>query len=108
MRSIGGPRVPGSVHGSVHGSTHGSVHGSVPLSAGVDPTPESAEERKSRRRDRCWLMNILMAPCDCVEWMVSKWGKPSKDCMNCVKVVYWIVLIVGGIISTVVAVAPFL
>jgi hypothetical protein len=53
-------------------------------------------------------MNIVMAPCDCVEWVLNKWGKPSKDCMNCVKVTYWIVLIVGGIVSTVMAIAPFL
>ena len=53
-------------------------------------------------------MNLLMAPCDFVEWVMNKWGSPSEDCMNCVKVTYWIVLIVGGIISTVMAVAPFI
>jgi len=53
-------------------------------------------------------MNLLMAPCDFVEWVMNKCGSPSEDCMNCVKVTYWIVLIVGGIISTVLAVAPFL
>jgi hypothetical protein len=66
------------------------------------------EGRESKRKNRSWFMNIVMAPCDCVEWVLNNWGKPSKDCMNCVKVTYWIVLIVGGIVSTVMAIAPFL
>jgi hypothetical protein len=100
VRSDGGPRVPGSVHGSVHPS--------VPPSSRSSPTPDSPDEGRNRRRNRCWLMNILMAPCDFVEWLVNKWGKPSNECMDCVKVTYWIVLIVGGIVTTVMAVAPFL
>lgn len=83
---------------SVHaGSAHPS-HTSAPLE----------EEMGSKRKSRCRFMNIVMAPCDFVERIMKKWGNPSKDCINCIKVTYWIVLIVGGIVSTVMAIAPFL
>ena len=87
---------------SLHPSRVGST---CPLEESQTATPM---EGRSKRRDRCWFMNILMGPCDFVEWGLKKWGTPSRDCMNCVKVTYWIVLIVGGIVSTVMAVAPFL
>lgn len=96
-----------SIHDSVHSSAHGSVHGSInpsfPPTASLHPSitdtsqvSPNSEDRCNKRHNRCWLMKLLMAPCDCVEWMISKWGKPSKDCMNYVKVTYWIVLIVEG------------
>jgi hypothetical protein len=65
-------------------------------------------EMPSQRNSRSWLMNILMAPVDLVEWVLKKWKAPSDDCMRCVRVTYWTVLIVGGIISIVVTIAPFL
>jgi len=68
---------------------------SVALTAELEPEP---------RRRNC-LLRILMAPCDFVEGLIRKWWQPNEDCMRCVKVTYWIVLIVGGIIS---AVLPFL
>jgi hypothetical protein len=65
-------------------------------------------EMPSRRKSRSWLMNILMAPVDLVECVLKKWKSPSDGCMRCVRVTYWTVLIVGGIISAVVTIAPFL
>lgn len=53
-------------------------------------------------------MNILMTPVDAVEWVLKKWMSPSDDCMQFLRITYWTVLIVGGIISAVVTIAPFL
>lgn len=64
----------------------------------------TGEPELERRRRNC-LLRILMAPCDFMEWLIRKWWQPNEDCMRCVKITYWIVLIVGGIIS---AVVPFL
>ena len=85
-----------------------SVHAGSTHLAGSQTSPTLEEGIGSKRKNRGWFMNIVMAPCDFVEWTLKKWGNPSKDCMNCVKVTYWIVLIVGGIVSTVMAIAPFL
>jgi len=46
-------------------------------------------------------MKIIMAPCDGVEWLISKWCSPSEECMRCMQVTYWTVLVVGGVIGIV-------
>lgn len=73
-----------------------------------DPPGISMSEKSLPRKRRNIFMRMLMAPFDFMEWILQKWMKPSEDCMRCARLTYWIVLIVGGIITTVVALAPFL
>jgi hypothetical protein len=75
---------------------------------GISEGTTFSVEMPSRRKSRSWFMNILMAPVDLVEWVLKKWKSPSDNCMRFVRVTYWSVLIVGGIISAVVTIAPFL
>ena len=77
-------------------------------SVGVNvPAVLSAELEPEPKRRNCCL-RILMLPCDLIEALIKKWWQPNEECMHCVKVTYWIVLIVGGIISAIVAIVPFL
>ena len=106
----------GSFHSSDHGSAQGSIHSPMysPPSLHIfippftNPSPSLASKSHNNHYNRTWFMKLLMIPYHCVEWMINQWGKLSKDCMDCVKVTYWIVLIVGGIVSTVMVLAPFL
>jgi hypothetical protein len=49
------------------------------------------------------LLKILKTPLKFIKWGLRKWLSPSEDCMRCVNVTYWVVLIIGGILSAVVA-----
>lgn len=66
--------------------------------------PRAPEVRKKRN----WFMKVIMTPCDLLAWGLKKWCQPNENCINCIKVTYWLVLIVAGIIGAVVAIAPFL
>jgi hypothetical protein len=68
---------------------------------GSDPSIDS--QSKSPRKRRSWIMKILCAPSDFVKWVIKKWFAPSDECMRCVNITYWLVLIVGGMVSAVVA-----
>ena len=68
--------------------------------------PAAELELEPRRRSCC--IRILMLPCDLVEAVIKKWWQPNEECMHCVKVTYWLVLIFGGIISAVLSIIPFL
>jgi hypothetical protein len=73
----------------------------IGVSTELYPAPEV-------RRERNCFMKIIMAPCDLLEWILKKWCRPTENCINCLKVIYWAVLIVGGIIGAVVAISPLL
>lgn len=68
------------------------------------PAVFSAELEPEPRKRNC-LIKCLMFPCDLLEALIKKWWQPNEQCVHCVKITYWMVLIVGGIIS---AVYPFL
>jgi hypothetical protein len=61
---------------------------------------------KSGKRQRHCLIKVIMAPCDALEWALHKCFSPDENCSRCLKVMYWMVLIVGGIVSTVTALGP--
>lgn len=52
------------------------------------------------------LRKFFTAPIDGIAALVRK-CYPSDDCMRCVKCTYWIVLIIGGIVTAIVALKPF-
>ena len=64
-------------------------------------------ETQEKPRRSCF-MRILMAPCDFLKWFLKKWCAPNENCMRCVNVTYWLVLILGGLISAAAALTPFL
>jgi hypothetical protein len=63
---------------------------------------------QSSRKQRCWLTKVIMAPWDLLERALMHSCAPSDNCMKGVQVTYWIVLIVGGAISAITALAPHL
>jgi hypothetical protein len=74
----------------------------------IETAPETRRERRARERsERNRFLKIIMAPVDLVEWVIEQWWNPSDSCMRCIRVTYWLVLIIGGIVSIVVALAPF-
>lgn len=87
-------------------------------SAGVQfPSVYAESERSSSTvpmlfesppKRRNFFTRMIMAPFDLLELLLKRWLRPSDDCLRCVRVTYWIVLIVGGIITTVIALLPFL
>lgn len=94
----------GAVRASMLGSTR-SIGVNAPSINLSSSAPEAEYEPKRKRRN--WFTRIVMAPCDLLEWALKRWCAPSENCINCVKVTYWIVLIVAGIIGTVITIAPF-
>lgn len=71
------------------------------------PAVFSAELEPEPRKRNC-LVKCLMLPYDLLEGLIKKWWEPNENCMHCVKITYWMVLIVGGIISAIMTVVPFL
>lgn len=71
------------------------------------PSGLSVELEPAPRRRNC-LLRILMFPCDLLEALIRKWCEPNERCIHCLKVTYWIVLIVGGICSAILTLAPLL
>ena len=69
------------------------------------PAPVTHSTRQPRRRF-CFV-RIIMAPVDGIIWALQRWGRPSDNTIRCVKVTYWIAVIMGGIISTIITLAPF-
>ena len=77
------------------------------------PTLESPTSRTITRpsavtpeRQECHgscLLSILKAPLDFMRSVIKKWLSPSDDCMRCINITYWLVLIIGGIVSAFVA-----
>jgi hypothetical protein len=86
----------GAQFSSVHGGSVSGDSASYPSLLGQPP------------KKRHLLKRILMAPFDFLDSLLKKWLKPTDDCMRCVRLTYWVVLIVGGIITTAIAIAPFL
>jgi hypothetical protein len=73
----------------------------------ASPSIASPSTTSTPPKKRSWFKKIIMAPVDFAEWLVKKWGNPSDACMKWFRVIYWTVLIVGGIISAIVTLAPF-
>jgi hypothetical protein len=64
---------------------------------------------RSQTPRRSWWKKVLMAPVDGIIWLVEKFCfKPSDECLQCVQMTYFVVLILGAIISAVVTVLPLL
>src|SRR5579859_1447149 len=63
----------------------------------IDPTAAqtSASEHSEPRRHRPLWKKILMAPIDGLTWVIKKWCNPSEECLRCVQITYWFVIIVG-------------
>jgi hypothetical protein len=76
------------------------------LLSGDSPSHPSLVGQPQKKRH--FFKRIIMAPFDFLDTSLKKWLKPTDDCMRCVRLTYWVVLIVGGIITTAIAIAPFL
>jgi hypothetical protein len=70
-------------------------------------SPQS-ESDWNKKKKRNWFVRILMLPYDALEWLLRRWCSPNESCMDCVKVTYWIVLIIAAILGAIVTIAPFL
>src|SRR5277367_1329614 len=65
--------------------------------------------RRSQRLRRPWWKKVFMAPVDGIIWLMDKFCfKPSDECLQCVQMTYFVVLILGAIISAVVTILPLL
>ena len=51
-------------------------------------------------RRNCF-MNVIMAPWDGLSCMLRKCFSPNEGCMRSIQILYWMVLIMGGIIGAV-------
>jgi hypothetical protein len=69
-------------------------------------SPRSASGKSRKTKLGCWVKKVVMTPIESITTLIRK-CYPSQDCMRCVKVTYWIVLTIGGIVGIVVALAPF-
>jgi len=52
-----------------------------------------------------WL-TILLAPYLAIEYCLKSWCSPSPECMRCVQISYWMVIMISGILTLVVAMSP--
>jgi hypothetical protein len=69
---------------------------SIPLESGsLGHIPESVKGRRN-----CF-MNVVMAPWDLLACSLRKCFSPNDACMRSIQVLYWMVLIMGGIIGAV-------
>lgn len=55
----------------------------------------------SQRKGPLWK-KVLKAPYKGAKYVVKKWMNPSPECMRCVQMTSWIVVIISAIIGTVV------
>jgi hypothetical protein len=69
---------------------------SIPLESGsLGHVPESGKGQRN-----CF-MNVIMAPWDLLACMLHKCFSPNEACMRSIQMLYWMVLIMGGIIGAV-------
>ena len=62
---------------------------------------------KSIRPRGSWWKRIFMAPVDGIIWIMEKFCfKPSDECLQCVQMTYYVMLILGAIISAAVTILP--
>jgi hypothetical protein len=64
-------------------------------------TPAGETPRTSQRKRPLWK-KVLKAPYKGAKYVVKKWMNPSPECMRCVQMTSWIVVIISAIIGTVV------
>ena len=67
-----------------------------PVGEPVIPHPE--------RKPLC--LRILLVPYTLIAWILTSWCSPSPECMRCVQISYWMVIMVSGIITLVLALSP--
>jgi hypothetical protein len=65
-------------------------------------TPTGETRRTSQRIKRPLWKKVLKAPYKGAKYVVKKWRNPSPECMRCVQMTSWIVVIVSAIIGTVI------
>lgn len=73
---------------------------------GVNYPSVSGSLTEEQQPQRSWFIKLIMAPYNAVERLLHCCCTPSEQCLRCVKLIYMVVLIVGGIISTIVAIVP--
>jgi len=72
----------------------------------IDCKSHSSNSHQPRRPK--WKQ-IFMAPVNGIAWLMEKFCfKPSDECLQCVQMTYFLVLILGAIISAAVAIMPLL
>jgi hypothetical protein len=64
-------------------------------------TPAGETPRNSQRKRPLWK-KVLKAPYKGAKYILKKWRNPSPECMHCVQMTSWIVVIVSAIIGTVI------
>jgi len=63
----------------------------------------------SHKSSRSKWKRIFMAPVNGIAWLMEKFCfKPSDECLQCVQMTYFLVLILGAIISAAVTIMPFI
>src|SRR5271154_4984761 len=77
---------------------------SYPATA-VETFPDRVKPKKRQKRRRSRVMRWLRAPLDALESLLRKWFAPSDNCMRCINITYWVIIIVTAIISTAIALA---
>jgi len=68
---------------------------------------QGIHSRRKKKGRLDWMKKVLTAPVDGIAVLFRK-CYPSDNCMRCVKCTYGIVLIIGGIVGVIVALAPLL
>jgi hypothetical protein len=71
------------------------------------PTPTS-ERRRARIGKKPRWKKVLEAPVKAAKWVGKKWFNPSDECMRCMQLTSWGVVIVTAIIGAVVTLVKFL
>jgi hypothetical protein len=67
--------------------------------------PPALELGKKRKNKLQMVKKMLTASIDGIAALVRK-CYPSDDCLRCVNCTYWIVLIIGGVVTAIVAIRP--
>jgi hypothetical protein len=87
-----------------------------PLRDGQSPASEhshsssySSSRTHSTRphRKRTWFKRIIMAPIEALENLIKKRWTPSENTIICIRTTYYILVIVGAIISIITTLTPF-
>ena len=73
------------------------------------PTDCKSRSSNSQNRPRSIWKKIFMAPVNGIAWLMEKFCfKPTDECLQCVQMTYFLVLILGAIISAAVTIMPLL
>ena len=75
----------------------------ISLGVNTDVVGEPVIPHPARRP--LWL-TIVLAPYLAIEYILKSWCSPSPECMRCVQISYWMVIMVSGMITLVLAMSP--